>query len=144
MWAPPDRVVSTVAHTITLYPEFYRSRSWGRRAFAGYDGNREAAATHICAVARGFIARRRLSNYYGHRFYTLICNFSGYKYFHDTENPRGDTSWHKPRLAFPTDIQPYHPDDPEYYLKKDKYSYHDINVGPVVARRGVGKSNVKR
>jgi hypothetical protein len=193
MWAPPDRAPSTTAHTISLYPEFYKSRSWGRRPFSGFainngndddnaaiengDGNTSSsnmssrsgksnwnksgkgsaggggaivlydydkAATCIAAAIRGFLARRRLSHYFHARYYTLVCPFSGYLFFHDNMNPKADTSWHKPRLAFPTDIQPFDAADAEHYLGEDKYSYHDINVGPIVARKGVGKKNIKR
>jgi hypothetical protein len=144
MWAAPDRAPSTTAHTISLYSEFYKSRSWGRRPFRGYDGDTDTAATRISAGVKGFLARRRLSHYFFQRYYTLVCPFSGYYYFHDTLNPRNDTTWFKPRLAFPTDIQPYSADDAEHYLGNDKYSYHDINTGPIVTRKGVGKKSVKR
>lgn len=143
MWAPPDTIPSHIAHTVTLFPEFYRSRSWGRRTFNGW-ASEEAAATHINSVARGFLARRALSEYFGRRFYTLQCDFSGYLYFHDTFNPDAETTWYKPRLAFPTDIQPYVPNDPEAYMKGDKYSHMSMAKGPIVTRGGLGKSAVKR
>ncbi len=143
MWAPPDKIVSQVAHTVQIYPEYYISRSWGRRRFNGWN-NETDAATHICAVARGFLARRAISDYFHERYYTLLCPFSGYKYFHDNENPSAETSWHKPKLAFPTDIQPCTHNDPEDYMKGEKYSNISINQGPIVARDGIGKSKIKR
>jgi hypothetical protein len=90
------------------------------------------------------MARRRLSNYFGTRYSTILCLYTGYYYFHDSENPDAETSWHKPRLAFPTDIQPFVYNDPEAYMKDAKYSQWDYAKGPFITRAGMTKGSTKR
>jgi len=108
MWALPDTVVEKKATATSLYPEYYASRNWGRRPVPYYTTKR-AAATHINAVARGFMARKRLSLYFGMRYAKILCKYSGYYYYYDRfeTDPEKDPSWHKPRLAFPWDIGKY-------------------------------------
>jgi hypothetical protein len=143
MWATPDRFPSEHAQNVQLYPEFYSSRRWGRRKFIGWETN-DAAAVHIAAVARGFLARNALRRYYRARYYTKVDHFSGYYYFVDNMNPDEDTNWYKPRLAFPDDILPYSEDDPEDYMKGDKYSRQNFTLGPVYVVGGLNKHDVVR
>lgn len=135
MWAPPDPVVSDNAVGVNLYPEYYASRRWGRRKFYGWKSKR-AAARHIQAVARGFLARRALSHYFSQRYAKILCHFSGYYYFYDRYDTRhdADATWYKPRLAFPDDIGLYIPEDPEDYLRGDKYSYQGFEKGPYICK----------
>ena len=106
-WAEPDAHVSKEAHTVPLFPESYKSRRWGRRRFNGWEGNRTDAATHINAVIRGFLVRQNLRHYFRQRFTKKRCGESGYYYFVDNFNPEAESTWYKPLLAFPDDIQPY-------------------------------------
>lgn len=143
MWAAPDKFPSGKAQTVSLYPEFYCSRRWGRRRFNGFD-TADDAATHIAAVGRGYIARKALRRYYRARYHTKVDNFSGYFFFVDNLNPDQDTVWYKPRLAFPDDILPLVEDDPEDYMKGKKYSRQDFTRGPIYKVAGLNKANVAR
>jgi hypothetical protein len=145
MWALPDTVVEKKATATSLYPESYGSRMWGRRKVPYYTTKR-AAATHINAVCRGFLARLHLSQYFGMRYAKILCQYSGYYYYYDRyeTDTEKDPSWHKPRLAFPWDIGVYVPDDPEDYLHGDKYSYRGFEFGPYVIKNGVGQQATQR
>lgn len=143
MWAAPDKFPSDKAQTVSLYPEFYCSRRWGRRRFSGF-ATFEDAATHIAAVGRGYIARKALRRYYRARYHTKVDNFSGYFFFVDNLNPEMDTVWYKPRLAFPDDILPLVEEDPEDYMKGKKYSRQDFTKGPIYKVAGLNKANLAR
>ena len=105
MWAPKDPIISQNIVGTSLYPEFYASRTWGRRKFVPFK-NKRSAATCINAAARGFLARKALSRYYGKRYAKILCLYSGYYYFYDRfdSRPDADPSWYKPRLAMHWDI----------------------------------------
>lgn len=140
MWAPRDNVIATNVAGVQLYPEFYLSRQWGRRKFdAPWSKGKRAAVTLINASVRGFLARRALSRYYGMRYAKILCEYSQYYYFYDRydENPQADATWYKPRLAFPWDIGLWSPDDPEDYMRGDKYSYRGFEKGPYICKTGV-------
>ncbi len=96
------------------------------------------------AVIRGFIARRRISNYYSLRYTKVLDESSGYFYFMDNYDPEAETSWHKPLLAFPWDIQEHGGYDKEDYMRGNKYSYEDVQYGPYVRLKGIGKRSVQR
>lgn len=139
MWAKPDKYPSKDAQTIQLFPETYSSRRWGRRRFQGWTSP-EAAALHITAVARGFLARLQLRKYFRARYCFMVDNFSGYYYIVDTYNEAGGESvWYKPRLAFPDDITVFVPDDPDDYLKDKRYSKMDCRSGPLIRVSGLSK-----
>lgn len=145
MWFKPDKYPSLNAENIVLYPEYYASRRWGRRKFYGW-ASPEAAATHIAAVIRGGLTRRRMRKYYRNRYSMQLCKFAGYYFFIDNENPDANTSWHKPMLAFPTDILPsgaqdYDPDD---HMRGQKYINLDIIKGPYLKVQGLNKYNKTR
>jgi hypothetical protein len=95
----------------------------------------------MTAVARGFLARKRLGEYFRRRYSTLVCPFSSYLYFFDSENPQAETAWHKPRLALPDDILSYVEPDPEDYMKGDKFSNIDFAKGPLYTNGKPGKGN---
>lgn len=143
MWTTPDRFPSDKAQNVMLYPEFYASRRWGRRRFHGWESV-EAAAVHMTAVARGYLARKALRRYYRARYYTKVDPFSGYYFFVDNMNPDLDTVWYKPRLAFPDDILPYEEDDPQDYMKGKKYSRQDFTLGPIYIVAGLNKKSMAR
>jgi hypothetical protein len=143
MWTTPDRFPSQIAQNVSLYPEFYASRRWGRRRFHGWNSE-EAAGIHIAAVARGYLARNALRRYYRARFYTKADPFSGYYFFVDNMNPDQDTVWYKPRLAFPDDILPYEEDDPQDYMKGKKYSRQNFTLGPIYKVAGPNKQQMAR
>lgn len=144
MWAPPDAHVAKDAHSIILFREYYASRSWGRRKF-NKTMCKPRAASLISSLVRGFLARQQLRHYFCQRYSKMMCLESGYFYFIDNLSESGESSWHKPRLAFPLDIIPYKKPDPEDYMSpNDKYSYGDRNQGPYVKRTTLGKKNVIR
>lgn len=124
---------------------------WGRRKIPKF--TEETAAYHLTAVAKGFLARLSLRQYYKYRYVRVFDESSGYYYFQDqyatttTEpNTEGDgtmtvaaqPSWYKPRLAFPNDIEVYEPenDDPKDFMKgkNNKYTYREFISGPYVRR----------
>lgn len=74
----------------------------------------------------------------------MVCQFSGYLYFVDKLNPEAETSWYKPRLAFPDDILPHVPEDPEDYLRGSRYSQGDITKGPFLRVAGLSKCDKER
>jgi hypothetical protein len=143
MWAPYEKFPSEVTQRIELFPEYYMSRSWGRRRFEPED--EEGSATRINAVARGFIARQALRRIFRERFYTMLDPVTGYYYYVDSHNPHSEPDWHKPRLAFPLDIKPYEElARPEWdYMVGDKYSNTDLTKGPLV-QCGKNKHDVVR
>lgn len=143
MWGPPDKYPSKSSQNIQLFPENYCSRRWGRRRFHGWESP-EAAAVHITAVARGFLARLYLRRYFQERYYLKLDPFSGYYYFFDTFFPEADTSWYKPRLAFFDDIKVYVPPDPDDYLQGNRYSKLDFRVGPLIKVVGLNKLDAGR
>ena len=98
------------------------------------------------AVCRGFIAREALKRYMRHRYNKRLCAFSHYFYFVDTFNKdiEVETSWYKPRLAFPDDIQEFREIDPDDYLVGKKYSNMGFSEGPYCRRVGLKKSEIKR
>ena len=135
MWIPPPKVSAPGTIMYHMYPAFYASRRWGRRQFIGWNDDKHAAATHIAAVTRGYQARTALRTYFKGRYYKKQCRFSGWYYYHDTwhYDPNNETeasSWYKPRLAFPDDIEEYEEPDPEDYLGKDRYTYQGFEQGP--------------
>lgn len=145
MWAVPDTVIEKRATVTTLYPEYYASRRWGRRKFTKFT-SRRLAAICIQSVARGYLVRLRLSYYFSQRYAKRLCEYSGYYYYFDryNSNYNNESSWFKPRLAFPWDIKEYIIEDPEDYLKGDKYSYRGFEFGPYVIKTGVGKNATQR
>lgn len=88
-WALPDKYPKHEARNIQLLPEFYLSRRWGRRKFQGYV-DVEAAAAHIVTVARGFLARLHLKQYYRARYYKVLDKNSSYFYFIDRLDQSGE------------------------------------------------------
>ncbi len=62
----------------------------------------------------------------------------------DNYDAEAETSWHKPMLAFPWDIQQHAGYDKEDYMRGHKYSYEDVQYGPYVRLRGLGKRAVQR
>ena len=154
-WAPVEAHPSkTTVHTIVL-PEFYQSRRWGRRPYHGWttdcqcfpmEQQLQLAATHIAAVYRGYQTRQALRKYYKFRYNKRLCPYSGYYYFYDTFNMDYDveTSWYKPLLAFPDDIEVYRPEDPDDYLDGKKYSGMGFEWGPYCKREGLKRSGLVR
>ena len=142
--APPEKP-SKVVDIIELFPVFYGSRLWGRRRFKPYKSV-EAAATHIAAVGRGFIARRALQMYFSRRYLKCLDKNSGYFYFVDNIDPNAEPAWHKPRLAFATDIPAYDPlsNDPQEFMKGSKYTYSEFTRGPYLKLAGIGKNQTAR
>eukprot|EP01031_Cornospumella_fuschlensis_P025147 gene25147-30368_t len=143
MWVKPEKYPVENARFIQLIPEFYMSRQWGRRRFRKFESGDQAALV-ITALARGFLARLRLRNYYKGRFYTMTDQFSGYLYFVDRENPHAETNWYKPRLAFPNDIQPLEVEDPDDYMKGQRFSKQDFQTGPFIKVAGLSKAEQDR
>ncbi len=74
----------------------------------------------------------------------MVCQFSGYLYYVDKMHPDAETSWYKPRLAFPNDILPFVEEDPEDYMRGSKYSHMDITKGPFVRVAGLSKYDKQR
>lgn len=146
-WTDPDPVVSKEAHSVALFRETYASRLWGRRRFEGWL-SRDAAATQIAAVIRGFLVRQNLRYYFRHRYTKKKCLETGYYYFIDnySREEHGESFWHKPILAFPDDIQIFKKYDPEDYKgPNDKYSFQPVTFeGPFLKRAGLGKGNKMR
>jgi hypothetical protein len=140
LWVEPEKYPSDNAVNTFIYPEYYASRRWGRRKFLGFNSF-DDAATHICSVARGFLARQRLRLLFRSRFYTSIDKFSGYYYFVDSKYPEVEPTWYKPRLAFPDDIKPFVGFDPDDYMNGDKFSNHDHTRGPFLKVAGLSKIN---
>lgn len=145
MWAVPDKVIEKRATATTLYPEYYGSKRWGRRSYTKFT-SRRLAAICIQALGRGYLSRLHLSQYYSHRYSKILCEYSGYYYYFDkyTVGQNIESSWYKPRLAFPWDIKEYIPNDPEDYLHGDKYSYRGFEFGPYVIKDGVGQKATQR
>jgi hypothetical protein len=67
---------------VKLNQQPYLSKIWGTRSFFGWF-DADAAATHIVAVIRGFLARRQLRSWVWHRYYRVLDPSSGYMYFYD-------------------------------------------------------------
>lgn len=110
LWSPTKRRHEWHQHPSAMYllPESYLSRIWGRRKFVPYNGDKVRATTHIASVARGFIARIRLRHYFKTVWQKVInddnkSSYFGFYYFYNTIT--GETTWLKPRLAFPDDIE---------------------------------------
>lgn len=118
---------------------------WGRRKIPKF--TRDTAAFQLTAVARGFLARLHLRQYYKYRYRRVFDSSSGYYYFHDQHRENVEPSWYKPRLAFPNDIEVYEPeiDDPKDFMKgkNNKYTYREFITGPYV-RRELGTYGRKR
>lgn len=76
--------------------------------------------------------------YFKARFNKKLCNFTGYYYFHDTYNtdPQVDSTWYKPFLAFPDDIDVYVQPDLDDYMQGKKYSEAGFEQGPYCTREG--------
>lgn len=138
MWAKAEKYPTNSARFIQLHPEFYMSKQWGRRKFAPFVSS-DRAAIVIQALARGFLVRLRLRYYYRSRFYTMVDPFSGYLYFVDRENFDAETRWYKPRLAFADDILPLAVEDPDDYMKGQRFSKQDFKVGPLIKVAGLSK-----
>lgn len=138
-WSPrEENNPSTLTDPIMLFPETYASRQWGRRRFRGFDDDIDAA-THIASVARGFLVRQRLRKYYSKRYVKTLDEDSGYYFFTDTEDESEEpvTTWYKPRLAFPSDIdiRKKKIDDPEKFMGQKKYTYASFVNGPYFRRK---------
>mmetsp|Transcript_12987 Transcript_12987/g.19545 ORF Transcript_12987/g.19545 Transcript_12987/m.19545 type:complete len:495 (-) Transcript_12987:1786-3270(-) len=146
MWAKPEKFPSINAKTTQLYPEYYASRRWGRRKFFGWNNDFDAASAHIATVMRGYMARLALRRYFRQRYHLQVCKFSGYCYYVDKYYPENDTSWFKPRLAFPGDILPaiVFEKDPEDYMQGEKYSRRNFTTGPYLKIQGLNKRNTVR
>lgn len=131
-WKPADDFPDQASMDISsmlLMPQFYALRRT-IRPFDKTFPSRDAAATRMCAVARGCIARARLRAFYRQRFHKVVDENTGFYYFLDTAN--GLTSWTKPRLAHPLDIREKPAD-----LRKAEDSAND---GPLHrSRLGKGK-----
>jgi hypothetical protein len=143
MWAPIEKYPNDKVQTITMLPEWYLSKRWGRRKFLGWE-SREAAAAHIVTVARGFLARLQMKQYFRDRYSKILDSHSGYYYFVDRLNPDGETSWYKPRLAFPEDIQIPEIPDPDDYLQGYRFSKSNYEVGPLIKVSGLNKYDTGR
>lgn len=144
-WAPPEKV-SKAVDLIELFPVFYASRTRGRRKMVAIE-DEEDAATRISALIRGWLARHALQHYYKTRYRKVLDAASGYYYFHDNWDPTAEPSWHKPTLAFPTDIPVYDPsdDDIQEFMKGgDKYTYRKFTKGPYLRLAGIGKLQTAR
>lgn len=118
---------------------------WGRRKIPKF--TQESAAYHITAVAKGFLARLLLRKYYKQKYRKVFDQNSGYYYFQDKYSENNETSWYKPRLAFPNDIEvfEFYDDDPKDFMKgkMNKYTYREFITGPYV-RRELGTYGIKR
>ena len=154
-WAPKEDHPSTITVHTVMFSEFYQSRRWGRRPYHGWTTDCQCfpveqqlnlAATHIAAVYRGYQARQALRRYFKLRYNKRLCPYSGYYYFYDTFNMdyQVETSWHKPLLAFPDDIEVYKPEDPDDYLQGKKYSDMGFELGPYCKREGLKRSGLVR
>ena len=143
-WAPAEKPSKLVDY-IELFPVFYASRTWGRRKCKPFE-TIDAAATHIAAVMRGLLERRALQRYFASRYVKVLDKWSGYYYFVDNYALGDRTSWYKPRLAFPTDIPVFDPlaNDPQEFLKGDKYTYREFTKGPYLRLAGIGKLQTAR
>lgn len=143
-WAVAPGKPHPLVKTTILLPEYYASRQWGRRKFYGWATD-EPAVIHMQAVARGFLARKLLGEYFRSRYSKVLDEQSGYYYFRDTYNPEAEPSWHKPRLAFPYDIlvPPKEP-DPDDFMNGKKFSYMGFVVGPYCRQYSVGKKQTIR
>jgi len=148
MFAKPEREqdISKDAYGIVMLPAVFLSRTWGRRSFSGWEGDREGAARCIQAGARGHMARQSIRKYFIDRYCTMLCPFTHYYYFHDHFFPKKDTSWYKPYLATPGLIQPFKPFDPTDNMPNpgDKYSYRGTVKGPYLRQAKIGKLNTER
>eukprot|EP01041_Mallomonas_annulata_P005257 gene5257-10514_t len=142
-WRPPEKVCPQ-AMILNVLAETYASRRWGRRRKRMWMDDVSAAATHIAAVGRGFIVRNHLRQYYRQRYVKHLDIKSGLYYFQDTYDESSSPSWHKPLLAFPTDILEYVAHDPQDYMGDRKFTYEGFTEGPYIHRTGVGKKNIAR
>ena len=139
-WRPPDehpeQICGEGVSSTLMMPVFYGSRIHVR-PFAGWGGDeagRAAAARHICAVARGAIARARLRAYHRQRYHKIVDEHSNFYYFLDTWTQQ--TSWNKPLLAGAFDIREKPPD-----LRNDLHTEESgYCKGPVICSR-LGKKN---
>ena len=149
MWGSIKNTIAVGTIVVHLYPTFYASRRWGRRPFNGWNNNKNAAATHISSVYRGYCARKALRLYYKERYEKRKCQFSGWWYFndkwhYDPINNTESVTWYKPLLAFPDDINEYVEVDPEDHMKGDKYTYRGFANGPYVQKKGIAKYDTQR
>jgi hypothetical protein len=144
LWAPIEKYPSDKAQTLQVFPEWYLSRRWGRRKFEKPFPSRDTAVRHIQTVARGFLVRLQLRKYFRERYCKMLDNFSGYYYYVDKLNPDAETVWFKPRLAFPDDIQEPIIEDPDDYLKGNRYSKSDYQYGPFLKVAGLSKYDAGR
>ncbi len=148
MWAKPDKVPSREAYTMTLYKESYKSRLWGVRRYS-LPMDPDRAVTVISSCVRAHWCRSHLREYYRERYYLKTCPFSGYDYFVDewttTSDGSAATSWHKPILARPLDIQVRAEFDPDDHMRDGyKYSMRSFEKGPYISQGSLGKGNVTR
>lgn len=153
LWTKPDLFpAESLAQTSVLFPVFYQARfGYGLRKFTGYGDENESreskearAALHMTAVARGFLARRRLRDTYARKYFKLLCPETGYYYFVDSATEA--TSWHKPRLAFPRDIEEkkIKPDEVSAAEEFTSESSSPMSRGPLVTRIGLGKGKIAK
>ncbi len=132
LWKKPDVAPGeNFSSSTTLLPLFYASRTLVKcRSFHPMN-NPERAATVIIALIRGFLGRMKVRKIYRVRFYKEYDKDSGFYYFYDRET--GVSSWNKPFLAWPRDIQ--EKPDPDY-IPNDWNGY---SSGPAVTRTKIGK-----
>ena len=119
-----------------LYPVFYASRTRGVRSFSGYGSGPEAqdkAAVHLCAVTRGFLARRSLRRLFFEKYEKITDSGSGCYYFRDKET--GETSWGKPRLAWAFTIA----EPPADLREAPEMQASGFSDGPLLKRGAKGK-----
>ncbi len=74
----------------------------------------------------------------------MVDSFSGYLYFVDTLNSTADTTYYKPWLAFPDDVQPYVGVDADDYMQGNRYSKQDFQRGPYIKVSGLNKYDAGR
>jgi hypothetical protein len=146
LWVKFDGKPSQSVVSYQLFGQTYLSRQWGRRDFRGWE-SKDAAATHIAAVTRGMQARMALRAYYKTRYEKVYDPYSQYYFFVDRWQDADDItepSWHKPCLAFPTDIEEVILIDPEDHMRGDKYTYRGFERGPYLTRAGMNKRDIDR
>ena len=151
-WAPVENLdtASLASHPIVwLPPVAYASRACGARPFLGFETEQQAA-THACAVIRGFLGRRLLRGMIRQRYFSVLSTEFGFLYFVDSMT--GTSSWHKPLLARYEDIsrQKTSEESPEQVLEVtihssgSLFSQEDFLSGPFVKRLGAGQKSTMR
>ena len=147
-WAPAEALdsVSLAAHPTVWLPALpFASRASGVRALPVFQTENQAA-THICAVVRGFFGRRLLRKMVQQRFSSVFSSEFGFLYFVDSM--AGTSSWHKPLVARYDDIPRQHSTEESsevaIQLSRSLFSQEDYLVGPFVKRLGAGQKSTAR